>query len=302
MQVRFLEYLIALDAERHFARAAQRCNVSQPTLSAGLAALEALLGKRLVDRDRRFVGLTSEGAAVLPWARQMIAASHGLLAAVSSAGGSLTGETRIGCVPAAIPIVGSLATRLRSQHPQLQVSFRSMTSRAILQGIHGFELDAGITYLDHEGLPNLQGYPVCSEEFMFLSHRAKSDRSDDPIALKDALRFPLCLLPQSMQNRRILDARLAGLGYTLETAITADSFEALIALVATGDWATFLPDSYRSLIPQSLMAQALSPPLPSSRIGIVISDRSPISEIAQSVVDARHALGDLALIDIVYQS
>lgn len=59
MQFRFLEYFIALAEERHFARAATRCHVTQPTLSAGIANLEARLGKRLVQRDRRFVELTA---------------------------------------------------------------------------------------------------------------------------------------------------------------------------------------------------------------------------------------------------
>lgn len=73
MQFRFLEYFIALAEERHFARAATRCHVTQPTLSAGIANLEARLGKRLVQRDRRFARLTAEGEAILPHARRLIA-------------------------------------------------------------------------------------------------------------------------------------------------------------------------------------------------------------------------------------
>ena len=76
MQIRTLRYLLALERERHFARAAQACHVSQPTLSAGLVALEEQLGRRLVDRDRRFIGFTAEGRAVLPWARQVVAALY----------------------------------------------------------------------------------------------------------------------------------------------------------------------------------------------------------------------------------
>lgn len=65
MQTRFLEYFLALHRERHFGRAAELCHVSQPTLSAGIAALEAQLGKRLIARDRKYVGLTPEGEAIL---------------------------------------------------------------------------------------------------------------------------------------------------------------------------------------------------------------------------------------------
>jgi len=57
MSIRFIRYFVVLAAERHFARAAELCDVSQPTLSAGLANLEQELGKRLIVRDRRFVAL-----------------------------------------------------------------------------------------------------------------------------------------------------------------------------------------------------------------------------------------------------
>lgn len=73
MQMRLLEYFVALAREGHFARAAAACNVTQPTLSAGIVALEEQLGKRLVERDRRYIGLTEEGRAALPWAQQAIA-------------------------------------------------------------------------------------------------------------------------------------------------------------------------------------------------------------------------------------
>ncbi len=64
MQIRLLRYFVALAREEHFARAAATCNVTQPTLSAGIATLEEQLGKRLVMRDRRYIGLTPEGAAM----------------------------------------------------------------------------------------------------------------------------------------------------------------------------------------------------------------------------------------------
>jgi len=102
MQIRLLEYFIALDREQHFARAAAFCNVSQPTLSAGLAALEEQLGKRLVERDRRFIGLTPEGKAVLPWAQQIVAGFQGLTSAALSLKGPLKGLMRLGVIPAEI--------------------------------------------------------------------------------------------------------------------------------------------------------------------------------------------------------
>jgi DNA-binding transcriptional LysR family regulator len=68
MIVRYLEYIVALAKERHFARAASACNVTQPTLSAGIKQLEESFGVLIVERRQRFVGLTPEGELVLAWA------------------------------------------------------------------------------------------------------------------------------------------------------------------------------------------------------------------------------------------
>ena len=71
--VRYLEYLAVLAKERHFARAAAVCNVTQPALSAGIKQLEESLGVLIVERRQRFAGLTPEGERVLGWAQRVLA-------------------------------------------------------------------------------------------------------------------------------------------------------------------------------------------------------------------------------------
>src|SRR6202789_1668269 len=78
MIVRYLEYLAALARERHFARAAAACSVTQPTLSAGIKQLEEQLGVLIVERRQRFVGFTVEGERVLAWAHRVLADYGGL--------------------------------------------------------------------------------------------------------------------------------------------------------------------------------------------------------------------------------
>lgn len=73
MLTRNLRYLVALSAERHFARAAAACQVTQPTLSAGIKSLEEELGVLIVQRGQRFEGFTAEGEQILTWARRILA-------------------------------------------------------------------------------------------------------------------------------------------------------------------------------------------------------------------------------------
>jgi DNA-binding transcriptional LysR family regulator len=172
MQTRLVEYFLALERERHFARAAASCHVSQPSLSAGIASLEEQLGKRLVRRDRKFVGLTPEGEAILPWARQLVATADAMGQAAETARGPLKGELRIGSIPAAMPVIGSLAEAMLSRYPGLNISVRALTSRQIERDLAAFELDAGITYLDFEPPAHALSVSLYSERTILVGSRS----------------------------------------------------------------------------------------------------------------------------------
>ena len=91
-----LEFLIALAGERHFRRAAERVGVSQPTLSAGIKALEETLGVALVNRGARYVGLTPEGERVLEWARRLVGDARAMRQDVDALKRGVAGEVRLG--------------------------------------------------------------------------------------------------------------------------------------------------------------------------------------------------------------
>ncbi|HWU74235.1 MAG TPA: LysR family transcriptional regulator [Sphingomonas sp.] len=285
MNLRLLEYFVAVARERHFARAAAACNVSQPTLSAGISALEEQLGRRLIQRDRRFAGLTDEGRAALPWAQQAIAMIEGLEHAAELAHGPLTGTLRLGVIPAAMPVVGQFARALAATHPNLVPTVRSLTSREIERGLAAFELDAGITYLDHEPPTSALAAPLYAERAMFLCHRdALGDCTG--IDWRTALSFPLCLLHEGMQNRRILDDHLSRKGLAVRPLATADSYVALLAMVEAGPFATIVPDTYAEIVPSGGWARIVpfDDPLPPSHIGLIVLDRAPIGPLASAAL------------------
>jgi DNA-binding transcriptional LysR family regulator len=295
MQIRLLEYFVALANERHFARAAQMCSVTQPTLSSGIAALEQQLGKRLVIRDRRYMGLTSEGEAMLPWARQVIAACQGMEQAVEAVDGPLRGEVRLGAIPAVLPMTGALANAVCRAHPELTIAVRSLTSREIERGLAAFDLDAGLTYLDHEPPANVISVPLYAEHYMFVARAGGRFDRCLTVDLADVVAEPLCLLHQGMQNRRILDVHIAARGQTARPRATADSYVALLAMVESGGFATIIPDSYAALVSGLAWARVIpfANPLPSSRIGLVVLDRSPLATLAEALLTIARNL-DLA--------
>jgi len=108
----------------------------------------------------------------------------------------------------------------------------------------------------------------------------------------DLVDLPLCLLHPGMQNRRILDARLSALGLALKPIVTADSYLALLALVRQGGLCSVIPESHVLLLHGLDWARAT--PLPEhdepNRIGVIVSDRAPMSPLAQSVLSVARDL------------
>lgn len=286
MLLRLLEYFVTLVHEEHFARAAEACHVTQPTLSAGIAALEEQLGSRLIVRDRRYIGLTAEGRAILPWARQAVAVREGIERAIQHSSGVLQGEARLGVIPAAMPAVGYLARAIRNAHPALVLSIRSHTSREIERGLAAFELDAGVTYLDNEPPANVRPATLYAERYVFVTH-AESPLAKEPrISWKEAIGSPLCLLHLGMQNRRILDAHLATMALSPDPRATANSYVALLAMVEAGGISTIVPDSYAAILSGAGWARLIpfAEPQPVNRIGLVVPDRNPLEPLAAALM------------------
>lgn len=284
MQLRFLEYFVALSREKHFARAAEVCHVSQPTLSAGLTALEEALGKRLVIRNRRFIDLTTEGHAVLDHAKRVIADHQALRQSLETPDGALRGELRLGAIPAAMPLVGYLVAALRKVHPALHVAIRSLTSREIERALLAYELDAGLTYLENEPPAQVRSIPLYSERYL-LATRADSDLARGPIDWPRIAQAPLCLLHTGMQNRRILDAHIAGMNLKLVPVATADSYIALLSMVLHGGLSTVVTDSHAQFIAgdADLCVMEIADPAPPNSIGLIVIDREPLSPLAKAV-------------------
>jgi len=292
VQLRHLRYFVTLARERHFAKAAAACGISQPTLSAGLGALEAEFGRRLVERDRRFIGLTPHGEAMLPWAEQILGSLSGMVSAVAASAGPLRGEFGLAAIPAALPLVGLLGEILLAQNPGITLAVRSATSRAIEHGLHALEVDAGLTYLDHEPPANVLAVPLYAERYVFLAARGTGFDDRAAISWEEACGVNLCLLHQGMQYRRILDERLAARGLAVSPRATADSHFALFAMVHSGAFATIVPDGYARLMAGVEWARFV--PFDAAeearQVGLVVVNRDPMGPMARAALAAARML------------
>jgi len=304
MQLQHLRYLVALARARHFAEAANACGVSQPTLSAGLVALEQELGKRLVERDRRFIGLTEHGEAILPWAEQALGAVRGLSQAAQTSATALNGEFRLIAIPAALPLVGPFGQALLQANPGLTLSVQTGTSREIEQALQVNSFDAGLTYLDHEPPANMLAAPLHNEQYRFIARRGTGFDDQTSIGWEHAAALPLCLLHQGMQYRRILDREFAQRGLSVNPAVIADSYISVLTMVRSGEFVSIVPDSYARLLEgvEWCCFLPIEPQAALRRVGLVVVNRDPLGTMARAGLSVAQQLDPQLMIEKFYHS
>lgn len=280
-------YLLALSRERHFGRAAQKCRISQPTLSNAIRQLEEELGATLVERGQRFVALTPEGEKALEFARRATADYEALTGALNARAGALTGKLRLAAIPTALPVVGHLVAAFARRHPQARIALSSSSSQAIERDLENFEIDAGVTYLDNEPLSGVAMQPLFSERYYLLTRKTPEFLGRNEISWAEAAQLPLCLLTPDMQNRRIADAAFRMAGVETAPVIETNSIINIFTMVRLGPWASVAPSALLTLFPlgEDLMALPLALPDVNYVVGLVIADRNPLAPLARALSD-----------------
>ena len=287
MILRHLEFLTALARERHFARAAASCKVTQSTLSAGIKQMEESLGVLLVERGQRFRGLTPEGDKVLEWAQHVITDYEGLQQNLSEMRQGLVGQLRIAAIPVTLPIISLLTTPFAKCHPRTNMVIRSLTSIEIQRGLDDFSLDIGVTYLDNEPLARVRRFQLYTERYVLLMRNSNISPNRQNITWSEAATQPLCLLTSDMQNRRILDMHFREAGAEVQAVIETNSLITLWSHLHFGHWSTVVPHSFLPLLGEmtGLIALPLVEPDASHAVGLVASDRDPLPPVARAFLD-----------------
>lgn len=298
MFIRQMTYLVALAREKHFGRAAEVCNVTQPTLSSGLKALERELDMRLVVRESRFIGLTPEGERVVEWASQILADYESLKQDVEVFRGGLRGMLRLGVIPAAMPAVSKLTAPFSAKHPHVTIDVQAMTSVEIQRGLDKFEIDAGLTYLENEPLAHVRKAALYKERYLFVTNKGGHWGRAQTISWRDAASTNLCLLNEGMQNRRVLNKLAQSIGLKLAPTVTTNSYLAVCSHVCSGEWASIIPHTFAYIFAgcEELALIDLIDPVHSQTIGLVASDRDPLPPLARALMTCATRLDlDLAL-------
>lgn len=287
MFIRQIHYLLALAKTQHFGRAAEISHVSQPSLSTAIQHLEEELGITIIKRGQRFQGFTEEGEKVLQWARILAQDWDGMRQTAAQYNRQLTGILRIGAIPTTLAVTPLLTHPVQTEYPGIAINLASLCAEEIIRQLDTFELDLGLTYLGDLRLKGFRSLPLYREHYVLLAPNPTPDLSTSRLSWSDVAELPLCLLPQNMQNRRLIDAAFREANVTPKVMLETDSISALYAHVRNAGFYSVVPHSMLNPFEthRKVVAIPLRPTL-SREVGLIIRRQdlpSPIQDAAWNV-------------------
>jgi DNA-binding transcriptional LysR family regulator len=289
MELRQLEYFVAVVEEANFTRAAERIHVAQPAVSAQIQRLERQLGQPLLDRSRRTVRLTAAGEAALPYARAALAAAADIQVAVDEVTQLVRGMVTIGTVTSHSVDLPSLLADFHAEHPQVEITLSTEASDTLIERVRAGLLDAAIVSVGPDGRPEgLDVEVVTDEAIQAVVSRTDALASRTTIQLKDLADRQLIALPVGAGIRHQFDVACAKAGVTPRIAFEASTPLALADLAERGLGVAIVPAS----VPRDrdrLHALAIEPEL---RGRLVLAWRSggPMSPAARVLIEKARRL------------
>ena len=287
MFLRQFHYVVALEHESHFGRAAKRCNVSQPTLSSGIKQLEEELGIPIIMRHQKFQGFTEEGARVVEWSKRLLADRAAMVEELAIMRDTMHGHLRIGAMPMSSPLLPIISRLFTARYPMVQVDLQFLGFDQMTLGLKNFELDVGITYLDEQHpLDDYETLPLYEKSLSLLLPDNDWLRDTETATWEDAAELPLCLLSPSMHERQLMDEAFSKAGCKPRPQLESNSILQLAFHVMSGDIATVVPQHFSRTnnVFHGTREIVLDNPVVSQKIGLVYAKGTPIQPMAKAIV------------------
>lgn len=240
--LRQLQYLVAVAETRSFRRAAERCSVSQPSLSAQIAEIENALGTRVFERDRRSVILTAAGAEIIERARRVLLDAEDVAETALRFVDPLQGTLRVGVIPTIGPyLLPQVVPDLTRRFPRLSLLWAEDKTEVLVARVGSGDLDAAILAQEAD-LGALDHELVLHDRFVLATpakHRLAVGRSAVKLSALEGEKILLlddghCLRDQALG----FCARIR----LEELAFRATSLPTLVQMVSSGAGITLLPE------------------------------------------------------------
>ena len=243
MTLQQLEYILAVNQFRHFAKAAEYCRVTQPTLSAMIQKLEEELDTRIFDRSQQPVCPTPVGIHIIEQAQNILGQANRIKNIIEEEKHSLTGTFKLGILPTVAPyLLPRFFPQLMKKYPDLDIRVVEMKTNDIKKALQTGEIDAGIV-ASLAGMEELQQTPLFYEQFFAYVSREDALFNNEVIRTSDLNGEQLwlldeghCFRDQLVRFCQMKSARASQLAYHL------GSMETFMRMVESGKGVTFIPE------------------------------------------------------------
>ena len=236
-----LQYLVALADARHFGRAAERCHITQSTLSAGIRDLESVLGAAVAERSKRHVVITRVGEQIAERAKGLLREAEEIMEVARVGKAPMTGEIRLGVIPTIGPfLLPRVLPALRERYPALTIYLREEQTAPLLARLEDGEIDVALIALPCDA-GDLGIEVIGEDEFLFACNRTHALAGAEEVSLEALEDEKLMLLEEGHCLRgHALDA--CGRGDARARAqFEASSLHTLVQMVAAGIGVTLVP-------------------------------------------------------------
>ena len=285
ISIRQLQYVVAVADTLGFHKAAARCHVSQPTLSAQLQQIESVLGVTLFERDRRRVVVTTVGADVVARARSILVEIDDLIAVAGRSREPFTGTLRIGVIPTIAPyVLPEVMPAISERYPKLALVFREEKTAEIVREIAEGTLDAGLVATESD-IGELAHADIATDPFVVAMPKGHALARRKRVAISELEGARVLLLDEGHCFRNQALA-LCSKAHASEASFRATSLGTLAHMVSSGAGITLLPSIAVGVENRrgQLEIRPFAKPSPGRTLALVWRPRSPFG----------HALGELS--------
>ncbi|CAM3169082.1 LysR family transcriptional regulator [Corallococcus sp. ZKHCc1 1396] len=283
--LRQLEYLVAVADTLGFRRAAERCHVSQPALSAQIQQLEAVLGVKLFERNARRVMPTPAGTALVARARRVLTEAEHLLKAAEGMGDPFAGPLHLGAIPTVAPyVLPEVVPALVKRYPKLRLRLREEKTAVLVRDMDEGRLDAALLALDAEQGQAMEHEIIAEDPFVVAAPPGHPLERKKEVRLRDLDDEDVLLLEDGHCFRSQTLALCTRVG-AREVDFRATSLTTLAQMVMASGSVTLLPQLAvsRENRQGQLVVRPFAPPVPGRTLVLAWRQGHPRAEALRAI-------------------
>lgn len=291
MDLKQLEYFVAVVDLGGFTRAARLLRVAQPAVSRQVRSLEVELRQNLLLRNGRGAVPTEAGKRLLVHARSILQQVERARRDLDEAKGAPVGPVVLGLPPTlALAHTAPIVREFRRRYPKASIGIVEGLSVHILEWVVVGRVDVGVLY-NPAPSPAVELHPLLEEPLCLVSRRG-TKRQAATVRLRDLPDYPLIIPSRPNAIRGLVESRLAMLGSRPQVVLEVDAIGAILELVAEGQGhAVLSPRAVRAAeVASKLVARPIAQPALMSALAIAVSAQRPRTPVQDAAVALVHEL------------